>query len=59
MNKLINNKKSSISSEELSKFYNNQIKIEQDKKQSRSKIMEHQLLKVTGGKKLVISNCHK
>lgn len=57
MNTIKNEKRNAVSYEELLKFYKNKFKIEEDIISNRDKVMQHQLHKVTGGKKIIITNC--
>ncbi|MFD1256982.1 hypothetical protein ACFQ3S_09260 [Mucilaginibacter terrae] len=59
MKKEFNNLQNGVTSKNLKDFFNTHSHMENEKKQSRNRVMQSQLLKVTGGKNIVVSNSNR
>lgn len=59
MNKKLVNKNNGVSTKELSSFFFNKVKMEQEKEASREKVLRDKFIKVTGGKEIIIIGTNK
>lgn len=56
MKQRIRNENSGTNSKKVLDFFIQQAKVERQKKEGRQRVMEDQLDKATGGKKIILSN---